>query len=332
MTDWLLLSDLDAPVLSKLPEMLDQATLVIELSWPAPTGVLLDWSGAEGRALSLFHHPQSGLGLLWREGSVMRRFLLPGPLRLNGRIARLVFSWNRTDNTWSMRLDDRLEEAAASTFGLNAPVLSLAALGQLCAGQGVTRRDTSVLWFGVTTGMMPPRGAAWIGPNTPVPTVEGMMPARLLKPGQWILTQDAGPVLLKSLRRMDMPSRGSHAAIILRAPFHGRLTDILLSADQMVRVGGLEAEYLFGEDEVLVCAGALVDGSTAMSDNRRATTTGISLDLGQLHLIDVDGCILMTGHHGPVSTMPIAPLRCLQDYEALPLMSLLRRTKRSDAA
>lgn len=335
MTEWLLLSDRDQPVHGKLPDRLDQATFAVELTWPAPAGVLLDWQGSgddNGRALSLFHHPQSGLGLLWRDGAILRRFLLPGPLRLDGRIARLIFRWNNGENTWAMRLDDRLDETVASTYGLIAPVLPPAAIGQICAGKGVSRRDACVLWFGLTRGAMPPRGAAWIGLNTPVPTVEGMMPAGMLKAGQWVLTQDAGPVQLQSVRRMDMPSRGSHAAVIMRAPFHGRSQDILLSADQLVRIGGLEVEYLFGEEEVLVGAGALVDGSTVLSDNRRATTVGVSLDLGQLHLLDVDGCVLMTGHNGPLSTRPILPLRALHDYEALPLMSLLRRLKPSDAA
>ncbi len=158
------------------------------------------------------------------------------------------------------------------------------------------------------------------------------MPAALLKPGQWVLTRDAGPVRLRSVQRMDMPSRGSHAAVVLRAPFHARDRDLLVSADQLVAVGGLEAEYLFGEDEVLVSAGALVDGRSVLADNRRATTQGVSLDLGQLHLIDVQGCTLMTAHNGPLSSQPILPLRALQDYEALPLMGLLRRMKPSDAA
>lgn len=332
MTDWVLLSDRDQPVQGRLPEALDLATLVIELAWPLPTGVLLDWAGSNGLALSLFHHPNSGIGLLWRDGAVLRRFLLPGPLRLNGRVGRLMFRWDRAENVWSMRLDDWRDEAAASTYGLNAPGLPVEALCQLSAGKGMSRRDGAVLWFGVTAGAMPPRGSAWIGLNTPVPTVEGMMPAGRLKPGQWILTRDAGPVQLRSSRRLDAPSRGSHAATVLRAPFHGRSADILVSADQLVRVGGLEAEYLFGEEEVLVGAGALVDGSTVLSDNRRATTQGVSLDLGQLHLIDVDGCVLMTAHNGRASTKPILPLRALHDYEALPLMSLLRRLKPSDAA
>jgi hypothetical protein len=332
MTGWLFLSDRDGPVAGALPEVLEAGTLVVELSWPLPTGVLLDWQGAGGQALSLFHHPASGLGLLWRDGPVLRRFLLAGALRSDGRLARLHLRWSQAEGSWAMRLDGADETTIASTYGLTPPALPASVLAQMCGGAGMRRRDASVLWFGVTSGAIPPRGHAWIGLSTPVPTVEGLIPAGRLQAGQWVLTRDAGPVRLRSLRRMDMPSRGSHAAVVLRAPFHARDRDLLVSADQLVGVGGLEAEYLFGEEEVLVSAGALVDGRSVLADNRRATTQGVSLDLGQLHLVDVQGCTLMTAHHGDAATRPILPLRALADYEAGPLMGLLRRMKPSDAA
>jgi hypothetical protein len=332
MTGWLLLSDRDRPVGADLPPMLAEGTLVIELSWPLPLGVLLDWRSPQGQALSVFHHPASGIGLLWRDGETLRRFLLPGSLRLEGRVARFQFRWGLAEGGWSMRLDDGQESVVASTGGLNAPALPSAALSALCSGHGVTRRESSVLWFGIMQGSQPAARVAWIGQSTPVLTVEGAVPAGLLRPGQWVLTQDAGPIRLKSLRRMDMPSRGSHAAIVLRAPWYATGRDLLVSADQLVRIAGLETEYLFGEDEVLVSAGALVDGRSVLADNRRATTTGVSLDLGGLHLIECAGAFLMSAHHGPAAAQPILPLRALHEYEALPLLGLLRRLKPSDAA
>ena len=328
MTGWLLLSDRDGPVGAELPPVLDEGTLVVELSWPLPVGVLLDWR-SQGQALSLFHHPASGIGLLWRDGGALRRFLLPGALRLDGRLARLAFRWSRAQGRWTMQLDDGREARVAATAGLNPPAFPAAALAALCAGQGVTRRESSVLWFGVMRGESPPARLPWIGIAAPVMTADGPVPAGLLRPGQWIATRDAGPVRLRALQRMDMPSRGSHAAIVLRAPWHARQTDLLVSADQLVALGGLEAEYLFGEEEVLVPAGALVDGRSALADNRRATAPGVSLDLGGRHLIDCGGACLLSAGLG--AAMP-PPLRVLQDYEALPLLALLRRQKSTDAA
>lgn len=328
MSGWLLLSDRDGPVGGDLPPLLDEGTLVIELFWPLPVGVLLDWR-VEGRALSLFHHPASGIGLLWRDGETLRRFLLPGALRLDNRLARLTFGWSRAQGRWAMRLDDGAETTVAATAGLNPPGFPAIALGALCAGQGLTRREASVLWFGVVQGEKPPARMAWIGIAAPVMTTSGPVPAGLLRPGQWVITRDAGPVRLRSLHRTEMPSRGSHAAIVLRAPWHARQTDLLVSADQLVTIRGLEAEYLFGEEEVLVPAGALVDGRSALADNRRAIAPGVALDLGAPHLLECDGACLLSA--SPGAAMP-PPLRVLKDYEALPLLALLRRHKSTDAA
>lgn len=328
MTGWLLLSDRDGPVGEALPPVLDEGTLVVELSWPPPVGVLLDWRSG-GRALSLFHHPASGIGLLWRDGGTLRRFLLPGALRLDGRLARLTFGWSRAQGRWTMRLDDGTETTVAATAGLNPPAFPSAALGALCSGQGMARRESSALWFGVMRGDKPPARRAWIGIAVPVMTASGPVPAGLLRPGQWIATRDAGPVRLRGLRRMDMPSRGSHAAIVLRAPWHARQADLLVSADQPVALRGLEAEYLFGEEEVLVPAGALVDGRSALADNRRATAPGVSLDLGAPYLLECGGAFLLSANPG--AGMP-PPLRVMQDYEARPLLALRRRQKSTDAA
>ncbi|GAB1365062.1 hypothetical protein MASR1M32_42980 [Rhodobacter sp.] len=327
MSGWLLLSDRDGPVGHELPAMLAQGTLVVELSWPLPVGVLLDWREPSGQALSVFHHPASGIGLMWRDGSALRRFLLPGPLRLDSRVARLIFHWNRVRARWTMRLEDGSGSTVAATAGLNPPALPAAMLLALCAGQRVTRREASVLWFGIREADDLPARQPWIGIAVPVMTPAGPVPAGLLRPGQVVLTRDAGPLPLRAVRRSEMPSRGSHAVIVLRAPRHARGMDLLVSADQMVAVGGGEAEYLFGEDQVLVPACTLVDGRTALADNRRATAAAVSLDLGRPHLLDCAGAgLLSAGLHAD------APLRVLKEYEAVPLLLLLRRQRAIDAA
>lgn len=331
---WLILSDRDGPLAA--PQAgLDHGALVMELAWPLPQGVLLDWRelGGADRAFSLFHHPAAGLGLYWRDGAVLRRYLLPGSLGADAaRVARLTFRWDSPGGSWHLRLDGGDGAEIAATMGLAPAVPPLSVLAQMAAGRGLARRDGAVLWFGVLAGDTPPARAPWIGRATPVPTPGGMVPASTLRAGDWVMTLDAGPLQLREIRHLAMPSRGSHAAIVLRAPFHARDRDLLVSADQMVALGGLEAEYLFGEEQVLVAAGALADGRTAVQDNRRAVTCGVSLDFGALHLIDAGGCVLMTAHHGPASAAPLMPLRAIRDYEAAPLMSLLRRLRSSDAA
>lgn len=331
MTHWIALSDSDAR--SAVDDgLLTSGALVIELSLPLPrAGVLLDYqaTGDWPRTLSLFHDAAGGLCLLHRQGTAVTRHMLPGPLLAEGQTARLIYAWDAPARTWQMRLETRGQTAHAAAYGLNPMPLPLADIAALCRGAGITHRAASVLWFGVTDRDVPPACAPWIGLRTPVPTTQGLIPAGLLREGAKVITRD-GPRVLQSLRRMNLPARGFFAPIMLRAPYFTRTTDLLVSAEQLIAIGGLEVEYLFAEDEVLVEAGCLIDGRAALPDPRRMTISSVSLDLGEPALLDVDGCILMTAYHG--ITAPRAPLRVLHGYEALPLMALLRRLRRADAA
>ena len=146
------------------------------------------------------------------------------------------------------------------------------------------------MWFGATQGPAPPAQAPWIGLRTPVDTIRGPVAAGRLQPGDLIATLEEGLLPLLALRRMTLPSRGSFAPVLLRAPYFGASGDLLVSADQRVRIAGAAVEYLFGEEEVLAPAGLLVDGRVAQMDERRAITTGVALDLGRPLLITADGC------------------------------------------
>ena len=127
--------------------------------------------------------------------------------------------------------------------------------------------------------------------------------------------------------RLALPARGSFAPVLLRAPFYAQTQDLLVSADQLLAISGPEVEYLFGTDAVLMPAGALVDGRTALSDQRRAIAGSVALDLGRPALIEANGSLLAIGHD-PACDLP---LRCLQTYEVLTLMMLLGRSPRRAA-
>ena len=176
----------------------------------------------------------------------------------------------------------------------------------------------------MTRGAAPPQGRAWIGPATLVDTPGGARAAGLLRVGDRVMT-DAGPLQLREVRRIEVPSRGSHTPVILRAPYFGATGDILVSADQRVRLSGSNVEYLFGDEAVLVEAGHLTDARSALFDQRRASAIGIVLDTGTGAVMEAGGCGLgMTGG--------TPALRILRRYEALPLLALLGRGARVRAA
>jgi len=313
---------------------LPEGLLVIELAWPPMrAGVLLDWQLDEGagHTLSVFHDPAVGIVVLHRAHGRVLRHGLPGPLPARGPTARLTLGWSVAADLWSLTLAaaDRDCDAANSQArgimrrveGRGPLAPGCRQLAAMCDGRGLRRRDPSVLWFGLTDGTAPPPAAPWIGLQTPIDTPRGPVAAGHLRVGDRVMTVDHGPLPVMGLRRFELPGRGAEAPVLLRAPWFARQADLLVSADQPVILSGDTVEYLFGEDAVLVPAGALVDGRAALCDNRRAVVAGVSLDLGCGALIAADGCLLATAHHGPAHLAPPSPRRRLTGRDAAPLLA-----------
>lgn len=321
---WLVLSD--RKTAEDQPTTLVEAGLfVVELAFPIEeSAVLLDYQSLDGwhRTFTLFHDPSVGLVLIHRQGPRVVRHALAGPLPHGQGTARLSLSFDAPSRHWQLRLDPPhgSDRPARIARGQDPLPLHLADIQALSQGAPRAGRHRAVMWFGLTRGAALPARAPWIGQRTPVVTARGPVMAGHLKSGDLIATADGGLLPLLRARRMDLPACGSFAPVILRAPFYGSSTDILVSADQRVALSGPEVEYLFNEDEVLVEAGALVDGRTALADHRRAVASVLSLEFAHPCLILADGCQLLIARPADAP-----PRRVLQSYETLTLMAMLGR-------
>lgn len=320
---WLALSGLPMPAAA--PDVtVGRGCLLVELALPLDgPGVLLDHRAADGAVFSVFHDPDMGLALMQRRGDRLVRHVLPGPLPHNGGVARLVFEWSMAESRWSLSLTFPQGGEGIGTQGRNPLAPRLADLRGLCAD--TFPRHPSILWFGVTEGPHPPVTGAWIGTATPVETARGPVPAGQLRPGERIRTADNGLVPVLGLHRIVTPSRGTLAPVLLRAAYFGMAEDVLVSPDQPVWFEGPEAEYLFGEDAVLVPARHLVDGQAALWDDRRSLAVGVMLDLGLPELVLSGSCWLPSR----IAPGQSAPRRLLDAYEAVPLVAGLGNGRRA---
>jgi hypothetical protein len=331
--DWVALSDRGLLDPASKADLLHAGLFVLELSLPLPdAGLLLDYQAVDGwpRTFAVFHDAASGIVLLHRQGQDVARHVLPAPLPQGQGTARLSFRFDAPARTWSLGFEllgpaqAQTHTQKATASGTNPLPLHLADMQALCRAQ---RPDGPVLWFGLTRGAAPPSAAPWIGLRTPVQTSLDLVAAGNLKRGDCVLTADRGPVFLQSVQRLDLPARGSFAPVLLRAPFFGEQQDLLVSAGQLLAISGAETEYLFGEEQVLMPAGALVDARTALFDHRRAVTGSVALELDGPAMIEANGCLLAIGQDTTTETT----LRLLQSYEVLTLMALLGRTPRRAA-
>lgn len=342
--DWIALSD--RGFCGAAPDahaLLDQGLFVMELALPLePATILLDHQAEDGwpRTFALFHDDSAGLVLLHRQGQSVARHALPGPLPQGGDIGRLCFHFDAPARHWRMSFQvltdtgtepDNTHRLSAS--GTNPLPIRLADMAALCTAQAAKAPHPAVLWFGVSRGDAPPARAPWIGLRTPVETTRGVVAAGNLQAGDMVHTLDGGPMPVLAVRRLDLPSKGSFAPVLLRAPFYGQEQDLLIASDQRIALAGSEVEYLFGEDEVLIEAGLLADGRTALLDQRRSVTTSVALEFAAPALILADGCALLCAPVGqPMLAPDSLPRRSLHSYEVLTLMALMGRTGRHRAA
>lgn len=329
MTDWIALSDLTPPRLEPPPN-LRRGLFICEIALPlARSAVLLDWQPAQSnpQTFSIFLDDVAGVVVLQRAGNRVKRHVLPGPLPTDAGTARITYSWNQLADRWTLSYS-RLGSGQETTAQGGNPILfQQEDLIDMCRPDGTGSRNPSLLWFGVTKGHVPPERAPWVGLRTPIATARGPVAAGNLRPGDMVITADNGLQPVLRLNKLRLPSRGSFAPVILRAPFLGQGSDVLISADQLVALQGPEVEYMFGDEEILLPAEALCDGTIALTDGLRAAMDCVSIDLGLPELIMADGLRLLS--HGAVQT---APRKVLHQYEAQQLISLISRRTRHGAA
>ena len=330
MQTWVALSDRDGVLGGHRPDgLMAQGKFVLEFDLPL-TGavVLLDYQTTENwpRAFSVFVDEAAGVVVLHRQGNRLIRHVLPGPLGLGGDGAgRIVFGWNGPAKGWALSLEQPGTGTPRATRGRDPMPMLLADLLAICRGAAGSKRHPAVLWFGATLGDTPPERAPWVGLHTRIDTPDGPRLANTLRPGDLVMTASGLTCPIASVRRMDLPSRGSFSPVLLRAPYFGAISDLLVASDQLVLVSGAEVEYLFGDENVLIEARHLLDGRAALLDMRRAVTSCLSFDLDWPELLRADGCFLLSHHHGPVHTQPRAPFRVLHGYEVIPLLASLGR-------
>ncbi len=329
MSDWLALSDLTMP--DAPDRVIEDGLLVCEVSLPITSStVLLDWQTTDPapRTFAIFIDQDMGVVLLHRYGDMIRRHRLPGPLPFGIGTARITYAWGQRSGKWCMTFGRLGMGEERRSDGINPVAITTSVLAAICRSDGSGLRHPSLLWFGVTQGASPPERAPWIGLRTPIETVRGPVPAGRLLVGDLICTADNGLQPVLALQRLRLPSRGSFAPVVVRAPFLGQGTDVLVSADQQVVISGTEVEYMFGVEEVLISAGLLANGSIAVLDGIHSSTDGISIDLGLPELMLVDG--LKVQSHGTSICQPSR--KVLLPYEAQQLVSLTARRSLQGAA
>nr|WP_283254966.1 Hint domain-containing protein [Marivita sp. GX14005] len=102
-----------------------------------------------------------------------------------------------------------------------------------------------------------------LAPSVPLETAQGPRLVMSLRQGDVVRAAGGALVPVLHTAAREVPALGSFRPIRLRAPYFGLQQDVVVSRHQRLLVNGPEVEYLFGREEVLIPATALVDGYAA---------------------------------------------------------------------
>jgi len=133
---------------------------------------------------------------------------------------------------------------------------------------------------------------AGIAGDTPVETTDGPVSVDRLRLGDMVMTAGAGSQPVRWIVKHTVPAMGSFRPIRLRAPFLGLGRDVVVASRHRVRLDLTEAEYMLGDNEVLVPAVMLANGKHAKRETRHRLVSYYQI------LLDVHDCLLHDGLWG----------------------------------
>ncbi|WP_439522105.1 Hint domain-containing protein [Marivita sp.] len=136
----------------------------------------------------------------------------------------------------------------------------LADMVALAHPQGLTEIDPDVIFVALSTEIEPVGPMPTLSPSVPLETGQGVRLATTLKQGDVVRSANGKLVPVLHMVHRSVPSLGSFRPVRLRAPYFGLTQDVVVSRHQRLLVSGAEVEYLFGREEVLIPASALVNG------------------------------------------------------------------------
>lgn len=233
-----------------------------------PEGVVLlshsvggDW----GFAIDLSLLPggrQACLSLQQRHSKCVTRLDLPA-LDARARL-RFTVTWEAPRRTGMLTLEDldtgTLRQAAISA----PPPLQAAVLGELAQDRAHECFDPAVTLFAVSDRIEPVGLMPGFAAGTRIETEHGPRLIETLRRGDMVLTGTGELRPIRWLTTREVPRKGGFAPVRLRAPFFGLEHDLRLAQDHRIAVSGTEAEYLIGEDQVMVEARHLLASRSAV--------------------------------------------------------------------
>ena len=241
-----------------------QGSIVLEtrLSPDGRPQTLLSYKrdGASAFSFSLMSTPHGSLVLVIAQGDEVVHEVLERGREARTDTLQVTISWDVRKKLGRLVVArPETEHVLIQHFAIQRPPL-LADLVAIACPKGLTDIDPDVIFVALSTDIEPVGPMPTLSPAVPIETAQGVRLAMTLQQGDVVRAASGGLVPVLHAVARCVPALGSFRPVRLRAPYFGLTQDVVVSRYQRLLVSGPEVEYLFGREQVLIPAAALVNG------------------------------------------------------------------------
>jgi len=229
------------------------------------------------------------LSILIRQGAARSRAVIDLRRPEHDSRVRVSYTWDAPKRTATLTVEYPDERRVLQATACNPVPLPLRDVEALMRNGSSTEIDRSVRFIAFSDEIEPVGLGTGIAGETTIETVEGPVPIDKLRLGDEVLTAGSGYQPVRWIAQRTVPALGGFRPVRIRAPFFGLESDVVAAPDHRVRLELAEAEYMLGDDEVLIPAATLVNGRHAQRDARHRLVTYYQV------LLDVHDCLLHDG-------------------------------------
>jgi len=227
--------------------------------------VLLSYSdqGDWAFTLDISVLPSQSLSVALHQGKISRSATVAMPSVTTDSRLRITLSWDAPARTGRLSVEDLDNAVITQTELTELPPLRAKTLAELVNDKGRAFFDNAFTLFAVSNSVEPVGLMPGLASGTRVTTQHGPTLVENLRRGDLVRTAAGDLAPIRWLTMREVPCAGYFAPIRLRAPFFGLAQDLCVAQDHRIVVAGTEAEYLFGNDTVLVEARHLLSSASA---------------------------------------------------------------------
>lgn len=133
-------------------------------------------------------------------------------------------------------------------------------------------------------------GLACFVKGTLIDTPNGVVSIDTLSVGDLVNTLDDGPCAVRWIGETTVQGMEDHAPILFRKGVLGATRNVLVSPQHRILIQGWQSELLFGQNEILVPAKALINGTTVVR-TPRANVTYVHIMFDRHQLVTSSGFV-----------------------------------------